>query len=437
MDIQYFFLFVALLINIFFLVTVYEISSRKNIDGLLIFLSMIVVLVPPISYMINSTSEYIFKFFQPLLFYLYFRRNHKYSKSLALFFSIFLLDSVETPRTFLEVFISSLTGDRYYYDNSGAIIFVLSIISMIGLCSIFKYFKFDLLYFKRPIFNDFIKKINYALVGVYILLRFSDILSLIAHFNSSASILTTISFLVFLSIMTYIYSFREKYEKEEEIKRKIREQKLFQKYTDEIVSLYNEIRGFRHDYAGMLVSLKSSIDTGDINNVQRIYDNVLATANLSLRSDKYTYFDINNVGDPAFRSVLTETMLKAKENDVDVTFEIKEYIERVDLPLLELVRLTSVLLNNAIEGAIESYYKKLNISLVKLDSSVVFVVQNSRKKGDIDLHQIFERGFSTKGFNRGIGLSNVKEIIDNHPNLILETEISDDNFTQIVTFNRK
>lgn len=36
------------------------------------------------------------------------------------------------------------------------------------------------------------------------------------------------------------------------------------KYTDEIVSLYNEIRGFRHDYGGMLASFQSAIHTGDI-----------------------------------------------------------------------------------------------------------------------------------------------------------------------------
>ena len=37
------------------------------------------------------------------------------------------------------------------------------------------------------------------------------------------------------------------------------EQRQLQLYTDEIVGLYNEIRGFRHDYAGMLTSLQTGI----------------------------------------------------------------------------------------------------------------------------------------------------------------------------------
>ena len=40
---------------------------------------------------------------------------------------------------------------------------------------------------------------------------------------------------------------------------------------DEIVSLYNEIRGFRHDYTGMLVSLRMAIDGKDLQEINRVY----------------------------------------------------------------------------------------------------------------------------------------------------------------------
>ena len=52
-------------------------------------------------------------------------------------------------------------------------------------------------------------------------------------------------------------------EKEIALKQKKFEQEHLQTYTDEIVSLYNEIRGFRHDYAGMLVSMQMAIDSKD------------------------------------------------------------------------------------------------------------------------------------------------------------------------------
>ena len=50
---------------------------------------------------------------------------------------------------------------------------------------------------------------------------------------------------------------------------------------------------------------------------------------------------------------------------------------------------------------------------------------------------LFELGFSTKGRNRGIGLNNVKEILDKYENIILETEMEDSTFRQIIRFKRE
>ena len=54
-----------------------------------------------------------------------------------------------------------------------------------------------------------------------------------------------------------------------------------------------------------------------------------------------------------------------------------------------------------------------------------------------DLEDLFELGFSTKGRNRGIGLNNVKEILDKYENIILETEIEESTFRQIIRFKRE
>jgi len=54
-----------------------------------------------------------------------------------------------------------------------------------------------------------------------------------------------------------------------------------------------------------------------------------------------------------------------------------------------------------------------------------------------DLEEIYEVGFSTKGENRGLGLNNVKEIIDKYDEVILETDIETNYFIQVVRFKRK
>ncbi len=46
------------------------------------------------------------------------------------------------------------------------------------------------------------------------------------------------------------------------------------------------------------------------------------------------------------------------------------------------------------------------------------------------VHELFEEGFSTKGDNRGLGLSTLKEITDNNDNVLLDTVIENGFFIQ-------
>ena len=55
----------------------------------------------------------------------------------------------------------------------------------------------------------------------------------------------------------------------------------------------------------------------------------------------------------------------------------------------------------------------------------------------MNIEEIYEMGFSTKGKNRGLGLSNVKEIISKYEDIILETDITSNSFTQVLIFIRK
>ena len=199
----------------------------------------------------------------------------------------------------------------------------------------------------------------------------------------------------------------------------------------------NEIRGFRHDYTGMLISLRMAIESKDLQEIDRVYSEVLVKANQKLRSDKYTYFDLNNIEDSALRSLIAQSIVNAKTNDVEYTLEVKDIITPLSMELLDLVRVMSVLLNNAVEGAVESYQKQLEVAIIKLDLETLVVIQNSCKKRKVKSEDLFELGFSTKGRHRGLGLNNVKEILGKYDNVILETEIDNDVFKQVIRFKRE
>ena len=361
----------------------------------------------------------------------------KYNKFKAIFISLLLSLLYQSTHTFIAVTISSVTGDSFVTKYEDLFFVVVLLLTYFVIKKIIFYFHLELNYFDKDYLYSFFKKVIFAFFALQILLFISDIVSNYVHFNSFGSILATIVFICLLLIFFAMNAKKVQVEREIALNQKKFEQEHLQTYTDEIVALYNEIRGFRHDYAGMLVSMQMAIDSKDLQEIDRIYEEVLVKANQKLRSDKYTYFDLNNIEDTALRSLIAQSIVYARNKDVEFTLEVKDIITRLSIDLLDLVRIMSVLLNNAVEGAAESYSKQMEVAVIKMDLETVIVIQNSCKYTMTPSEDLFELGFSTKGRNRGIGLNNVKEILDKYENIILETEMEDSKFRQIIRFKRE
>lgn len=362
-----------------------------------------------------------------------FKKYHKYK---AIFIGLLLSLLYQSTHTFIAVIISSVTGVSFVTKYEDFFFVVVLLLTYFVVKKIIFYFHLELNYFDKDYLYSFFKKVIFAFFALHILLFISDMVNIHEHFNSFSSILATIVFICLLLIFFAMNANKVQVEREIALNQKKFEQEYLQNYTDEIVSLYNEIRGFRHDYAGMMVSMQTAIDSKDLQEIDRIYNEVFVKANHKLRSDKYTYFDLNNLEDSALRSVIAQSIANARVHDIEYTLEVKDIISPLAMELLDLVRVMSVLLNNAVEGALESYRKQMEVAVIKLDSEILIVIQNSRKNRSIKPEEIFNIGYSTKGINRGIGLNNVKEILEKYDDVILETEIDDERFKQIIRFKR-
>ena len=362
-----------------------------------------------------------------------FKKYHKYK---AIFISLLLSLLYQSTHTFIAVIISSITGVSFVTKYEDFFFVVVLLLTYFVIKKIIFYFHLEINYFDKDYLYSFFKKVIFAFFALHILLFISDMVNIHEHFNSFSSILATIVFICLLLILFAMNANKVQVEREIALNQKKFEQLYLQNYTDEIVSLYNEIRGFRHDYAGMMVSMQTAIDSKDLQEIDRIYNEVFVKANHKLRSDKYTYFDLNNLEDSALRSVIAQSIANARVHNIEYTLEVKDIISPLSMELLDLVRVMSILLNNAVEGALESYRKQMEVAVIKLESEILIIIQNSRKNRLIKPEEIFNIGYSTKGINRGIGLNNVKEILEKYDDVILETEIDNERFKQIIRFKR-
>ena len=432
--------FGIVILHIFILTISYELICKVTKKERYLFIACIFVY--------QSVAEFFFdfislaglgieKFIFPFILYTSIVVLKKYDKHKGMFISLLLSLLYHSTHTFLSVTLSSITGDAFVIEHEVMFYLGVLLLTYFIIKKIITYFHLELTYFDKDYMYPFLKKVIVAFFGLHILLFISDIVSTTHHLNSFGSILSTIVFICLLLIFFAMNSHKVQMEKEIALKQKKFEQKHLQNYTDEIVGLYNEIRGFRHDYAGMLVSMQMAIDSGNLQEIDRVYNEVLVKANHKLRSDKYTYFDLNNIEDSALRSLVAQSIVYARNNGVEFTLEVKDKITKLPIELLDLVRIMSVLLNNAVEGSADSYKKQMEVAVIKMETETVIVIQNSCKMTLTPSGDLFSLGFSTKGRNRGVGLNNVKELLDKYNNIILETEMEGSTFRQIIRFKRE
>lgn len=233
-----------------------------------------------------------------------------------------------------------------------------------------------------------------------------------------------ISIVYFFIMISFLFYISEEVKKEQEAELlSLKDQQLnsMSSYSKHIESLYTQIRGFRHDYTNLLVSLNEAINSNDMPAVKNIYNAVLADSGKSLNSDSYQIGNLAKIGNPSIKSIISAKLMEAHQKGITLTVEVEDYMDSPKMELLDFIRILSILLDNAIEAAESCQKPSLVFAFFKDKGSDILIVENSTEKKRVNTKTIFQRGFSSKGDNRGIGLANVKEILDKYDNVILNT----------------
>ena len=381
--------------------------------------------------------DYLMLCLWPLFLYLYYYFICNLQRQIAILYSFVIYLAVESTDTFLSVITSSVFGDSFINQYYDFYFFTIRIISLFLILKILSIFEVDLLYFKERIFKKFVQQ----LIGVYLIitltLNTSHWLSNIAHFNSFGSMIATICFLIFLGTLVQMKTVRDRYEKKMELKQKKFEQRQMEQYMDKIQDLYAELKGFRHDFGNIITSLNLAIEERDLEDIKRIKRDVLEECYGELQKEEYTGFDLGNIRDSALRSILSRGWIYAEKLGVKLTFETGEVIEKLPMRLLDLVRTVGILVNNAIEAANSSLEKEVHIAVFNMPNGVHLIVQNSIADQPIDWNKLFDKGFSTNGDRRGMGLGIVKDIVEGYSSVFLETELINGKFTQTLVVGEK
>lgn len=203
-------------------------------------------------------------------------------------------------------------------------------------------------------------------------------------------------------------------------------------YNKTLTILHDKIRGFKHDFDNIVQAIGGYVETNDMEGLKEYYSHLQKD---SARVNNLSLLNPSTINNPAIYSLLTSKYFTAKDVGIEIeNFEVFADFKELEkhIRIYELSRILGILFDNAIDASKESDEKVLNLWIRNEPNRNRYIIKisNSYKDKSVDTDRIYEKGFSSKGENRGLGLWEVRQFIKKSKNLNLFTTKDDQYFTQ-------
>lgn len=238
-------------------------------------------------------------------------------------------------------------------------------------------------------------------------------------------------FLIISNLAIAIFNLNEKYNILNKNYQKVVE------YVDFTEELLNEYKCFLHEYKNKLIIIKSLISIKN-KKLQKYIDSILEEKAVN----HYRWLmEIKSIPIAGVKGLINYKLIKMKELGIEVEVYISNDISDMKEEYLtnkekdDLYSILGVFLDNAIEASLESNNKMASLHIYKEDDYIDIMIANTFKS--INISRIEEKGFSSKGKNRGMGLFLVNEILKRNTKFEKETNIINDFFVQKLKISLK
>lgn len=179
-------------------------------------------------------------------------------------------------------------------------------------------------------------------------------------------------------------------------------------------------RCFKHDFNNIIQAIDGYIMVNDMTALQKYFSGLLKECNCMNSIDL-----LNNKGteNPAIYGVLLNKYKRAEENNINMNIDIMVSLDKFKEKSYVLSRMIGILLDNAIEATSECEEKIVNVQFVKEEGKNrnLIIIENTYNNKNVDTNKIFEKNFTTKEGNSGLGLWKIRDILSKDMDLDLYT----------------
>lgn len=252
------------------------------------------------------------------------------------------------------------------------------------------------------------------------------ILFVINDYNYPPILLIT-NCLQFIIVCIFIFSYLKKSIEHEKVQSDLFTSELHNKT---LVGMVDGVRTLKHDYNNIMQALNGYVSTKQYDKLQEHINQVLKECNVV---NNLSVIDPKIFNDPAIYGIVGSKFFIANKEDITFEFDVTTNIAQIQFPMPNLSRILGILLDNAIEAT-----RKANSKYVRLEfkydkrkcADIIKVINTYDTTININLNEIYNKGFSTKEVKSGIGLWEVKKLVNKNKNSQIYATIENNKFVQ-------
>ena len=343
--------------------------------------------------------------------------------------SVFYALTYEVLVFISEIVISVLVLIIFKFDATeySNLPFSLSISSIINCLLVYMLSKLKFISKNVRRLNDIIKRNNKDWIYIILIMI---LLVLFIFFNrykmdNSTEYFVNTAMAIFV-VISFVYVIYNKFQK----------QAMEDKYNEsmEYVLRYEKIindQGKKnHEYNNQLMVIK-----GYVNNPERLSKYLDEVIGEHKTGQNYTVKQLCFLPDGGVKGLLYHKLSKMEDNNIKYYLYVDQNlkdknIENFDLKTYrDLTKLLGVFLDNAIDAALKSEEKEIEVELKEKGDCLLLTISNTYDK-NTDINKVGKSGFTTKGVGHGFGLSIVKDIAKTNSEIETFSSKESDKFIQ-------
>ena len=134
-------------------------------------------------------------------------------------------------------------------------------------------------------------------------------------------------------------------------------------YNKTLSIMYDNIRGFKHDFSNFVQALDGYVKTNDIDGIRTMSEGILKDC---ISTNNLEILDPDIINNSAIYSLITNKYYLAQEQDIVMNIEVMIDLKEINISNYDLCRILAILLDNAIEAASKCIENKIiNLKLLK------------------------------------------------------------------------